>query len=330
MNKRITATAVEKMRRWAKQHARDTSVSYNQALEQAARDAGFASWHEVQAAVQAADASPVLVDLPVDPALPPNFDSTANERRSKAELDSWWLRPFAQTRPDGRLDVRCLDGGAWDRATYYGTAKDLDEAREIARAKLNAWQAVRDQPIALLGDSAYLLVLEPNRPGMPRPVLFTSGSHDDLKAVLARWDEMRGRDPEAARLALQAVRERSASVPTYEAVERALGRAIASSRGHVDGAAVEIEEVALVCTIHAFGGANADVQFTLPELASYLWAFGIDQQNVADAFARARRLHFDGRPVIAAATSTDRDGVAHWNARLSPTRWLVARGFRKF
>lgn len=330
MNKPITATAVEKMRRWAKQHARDTSVSYNQALEQAARDAGFTSWHEVQAATKTAEASSAVLDLAVDPELPPNFDDTSNESRPKDELDAWWLRPFVQTRPDGRLDVRCLDGGAHDRATYYGTARDLEEARDIARTKLNAWLAVRDTPAVLLGDSAYLLILEPNRPGMPRPVLFATGGHDDLKAVLARWDETRGRDPEAARLAVQAVRERSARVPTYEAVERALGRGIASSLGHVDGAAVEIEEVALVCTIHAFGGANADVQFTLPELASYLWAFGIDQQNVADAFARARRLHFDGRPVIAAATSTDRDGLAHWNVRLSPTRWLVARGFRKF
>lgn len=330
MNKAITATAVEKMRRWAKQHARETPVSYNQALEQAARDAGFASWHEVQAAVQAAEASAALADLPVDPPLPPNFDSTANESRSKAELDAWWLRPFAQTRPDGGLDVRCLDGGAWDRATYYGTAKDLDEAREIARRKLDAWQAFRDRPAAMLGDAAYLLVLEPNRPGMPRPVLFAAGSQDDLKHVLARWDETRGRDPEAAQLALQAVRERSGRVPTYEPVERALARGTASSLCNVDGAAVEIEEVALVCTIHAFGGSDADVQFTLPELASYLWEFGIDQQNVADGFARARRLHFDGRPVIAAATSTDRAGVAHWNVRLAPTRWLVARGFRKF
>lgn len=330
MNKPITATAVEKMRGWAKQHARDTSVSYNQALEQAARDAGFPSWHEVHAAVQAADASPALVDLPVDPALPPNFDSTANERRSKAELDAWWLRPFAQTRPDGGLDVRCLDGGAWDRATYYGTAKDLNEAQEIARTKLEAWQAVRDRPAAMLGDSVWLLILEPNRPGMPRPVMFAAGSQDDLMQVLARWDETRTRDPEAAQLALQAVRERSARVPTYEAVERALGHGIARSLAHVDGAAVGIEEVALVCTIHAFGGANADVQFTLPELASYLWELGLEQQNVADAFARAQRLHFDGRPVIAAAASTHRDGVAHWNVRLSPTRWLVARGFRRF
>lgn len=330
MNKPITATAVEKMRRWAKEHARDSSISYNQALEQAARDAGFASWHKVQAAIKAAEASPALLDLPIDPALPPNFDSTANERRSKAELDSWWLRPFAQSRPDGGLDVRCLDGGAWDRATYYGTAKDLDEAREIARTKLAAWQAIRDRPVAMLGESVFLLILEPNRPGMPRPVLFAAGTQNDLKQVLARWDETRARDPEAAKLAVQAVRERSARVPSYEAVERALARGLASSLRHADGAGVQVEEVALVCALHSFGSANADVRFTLPEMATYLWEFGVDQQNVDEVFARARRLQFEGRPVIEEASRTSRDGVDHWNVRLAPTRWLVARGFRKF
>lgn len=330
MNKPITATAVEKMRRSAKQHARDTSVSYNQALEQAARDAGFASWHEVQAAVQAADASPALMDLPVDPALPPNFDSTANERRSKAELDSWWLRPFAQAHADGTLDVRCLDGGAWDRPTYYGTAKDLDAARELARSKLAAWQGFRDQGAVLLGESAQLVILEPNRPGMPRPVLFAAGSSEDLRGVLARWKETRERDPEAARLAVAAVRERSARVPSYEAVERALARGLASSLRHADGAGVQLEEAALVCALHSFGSANADVQFTLPEMATYLWEFGVDQENVDEVFARARRLQFEGRTVIEEASRTSRDGVDHWNVRLAPTRWLVARGFRKF
>lgn len=330
MNKPITATAVEKMRRWAKEHARSTSVSYNQALEPAARDAGFASWHEVQAAIRAAEGPPALMDLPVDPALPPNFDSTANECRSKAELDSWWLRPFAQSRPDGGLDVRCLDGGAWDRATYYGTAKDLDEAREIARTKLAAWQAIRDRPVAMLGESVYLLILEPNRPGMPRPVLFAAGSQNDLKQVLARWDETRTRDPEAAKLAVQAVRERSARVPSYEAVERALARGLASSLRHSDGAGVHVEEAALVCALHSFGSANADVRFTLAEMATYLWESGVDQQNVDEVFTRARRLQFEGRPVIEEASRTSRDGVDHWNVRLAPTRWLVARGFRKF
>lgn len=330
MDKPITATAVEKMRRWAKQHARETSVSYNQALEVAARDAGFASWHEVQEAVKAATPPPEAADLPIDPALPPNFDNTANESRSKAELDAWWLRPFAQSRPDGTLDVRCLDGGAWDRPTYYGTARDLAEAQEIARTKLRAWQAIRDRPAVMLLDSAYLLILEPNRPGMPRPVLFAAGSHDDLTRVLARWDETRTRDPEAAQLAVQAVRDRSARVPSYDAVARALERGTAASLRQGDGAEAEIEEVALACAAHAFGGSNADVHFTLPEMATYLWEFGVDEQNVEQVLARARRLQFDGRPVIAEAESTIRDGVAHRKVRLAPTRWLVARGFRQF
>lgn len=329
MNKPITVTAVEKMRRWAKQHARDTSVAYSQALEQAARDAGFASWHQVQERVKTGEQSPPA-ELPVDPTLPPNFDSTRNESRTKAELDAWWLRPFAQTRPDGTFDVRCLDGGAWDRATYYGIAKDLAEAQEIARTKLAAWQEIRDRPAVLLGSTAYLLILEPNRPGMPRPVLFSAGTRDELAQVLARWDETRTRDPEAAQLALHAVRERSARVPSYEAVERALERGVAGTLRHADGAAVSIEGVAIVCAIHSFGSAGAGVHFTLPEMAQYLWAFGLSLENVEAAFARARQLQFEGRSVIAEASSTLQDGVEHWRVRLAPARWLVARGFRKF
>lgn len=330
MNKPITATAVEKMRRWAKQQAREASVGYSQALEQAARDAGFASWHEVQESVTADDQSAEAVDLPVDPALPPEFDNTANESRSKAELDAWWLRPFAQSRADGSLDVRCLDGGAWDRPTYYGTAKDLAEAQDIAQSKLKFWQEVRDRPAVMLGESSYLLILEPNRPGMARPVLFSAGSHHDLTQVLARWEETRGRDPVSAQLAVQAVRERSAQVPTYAAVQRALERGVAGGLRQQDGTAVDVEEVALVCAVHAFGGAGADVQFTLPEMTHYLWEFGFDETNVDAILVRAQQLQYEGRAVIVEATSTNRDGLARWKVRLAPTRWLAARGFRKF
>lgn len=81
--------------------------------------------------------------------------------------------------------------------------------------------------------------------------------------------------------------------------------------------------------MHAFGGGG-DVQFTLAEMAHYLWEFGFDEENVDAFFARARKLEYEGRAVIAEPTSTNRDGLAQWNVRLAPTRWLVARGFRKF
>ena len=100
------------------------------------------------------------VGVPFNPTLPPDFDDTPNERRP-ASHRQWWNRPFispyttetwdahyAQLAegvqrewansgraqwmaawPSGiRYDVRCLDGGAWDRSTNWGSFATLDEA----------------------------------------------------------------------------------------------------------------------------------------------------------------------------------------------------------
>ena len=325
MNKPITATAVERMRRWARQHARDTSVPYGRALEQAARDAGFASWHEVRRAAKAAAAAGAS-DLPVDPELPPNFDQTANEDRSKAELDAWWLRPFAQTSPDGALDVRCLDGGAWDRPTFYGTAKDLDEARALADAKLARWQEIRDTPAVLLLDDGGLLTLEPNRPGMPRPVLLAAGSQDALRRVLANWEQLCAADPQTAQILVRSARDRSARVPSYDQVQAAFRRAVAEGLAHPDGSPVAVQEVALLLGLHAFADpVGAEVRFTLPELAHYLWEFAVEQANVGALFERAQLLRAGGSPVIVTVAGARRDEIDHWVVRLAPSRWLKAR-----
>ncbi|SFC82877.1 hypothetical protein SAMN05428997_11247 [Bosea sp. CRIB-10] len=77
--------------------------------------------------------------IPLDPKLPKAFDATANEDRSKAQLDQWWDRPYGVTRADGRIDVRCLNGGTWDRSTYLGTAADYDAACALAEAKQAEW-----------------------------------------------------------------------------------------------------------------------------------------------------------------------------------------------
>jgi hypothetical protein len=93
----------------------------------------------------------VLADVPVDPELPPDFDSTPNDARPAGHA-VWWDRPYIVTNtlgdghtegtraawlavwPSGtRYDVRCLDGGAWDRSTSWGSFATLDEA--IARAR---------------------------------------------------------------------------------------------------------------------------------------------------------------------------------------------------
>lgn len=88
---------------------------------------------------------------PINPELPKNFDSTPNDARP-ASHQRWWNRPYIQTStaadlglegealerwmdhwPSGtRYDVRCLDGGAWDRSTNWGSYATLEEALAAA------------------------------------------------------------------------------------------------------------------------------------------------------------------------------------------------------
>jgi len=326
MDKPLTATAVEKMRRWAKQRAREAAIPYGKALEDAARAAGFSSWHHVRKAIKAAAGNPDDAQLPVDPVLPADFDSTPNEQRSQAELDTWWLRPFVQTRPDGSLDVRVLDGGAWDRATYYGTAKDMEEARAIARAGLERWQKVRDTPFVFMGRGSLLVVLEPNRPGMPRPVLFAGGTGEAVAAFRGRWAELSERDPQSAALMLRAARERSARIPTYDQVESAAARAADCGLVAQSGRAPEFQELALLVTLFSLRERDgSQVRFTLPELSLYMWEFGVDEGNVQDVFARAQELQVDGSRAITDSKREFRDGLDHWTVRLGSYRWLPAR-----
>lgn len=106
----------------------------------------------------------------VNPKLPKNFDNTPNDSRPSHHQKFWGL-PFVQTMstddwdrhyadrtdewadagrsewakkgrknwlkvfPDGkRYEVRCLDGGAWDRCTWWGHFTNLDEAIDCAYA----------------------------------------------------------------------------------------------------------------------------------------------------------------------------------------------------
>lgn len=73
----------------------------------------------------------------IDPKLPARFDNTPNEKRPDSQT-KWWAFPFIVT--DGEAyETRCLDGGAWDRSTSWGTFAKLSEA--VARAKTaNIWR----------------------------------------------------------------------------------------------------------------------------------------------------------------------------------------------
>ncbi|MDO9236205.1 MAG: hypothetical protein Q7U28_09270 [Aquabacterium sp.] len=109
--------------------------------------------------------------LLIDPVLPSDFDNTPNEERSKEDLDQWWDQPFAVSRVDGSFEVRCLDGGCWDRSTSYGLAKDLIAASMLAETKLAQWQKIRAEPVAALTGSGCQVMRMPQRPDEDSVVL---------------------------------------------------------------------------------------------------------------------------------------------------------------
>lgn len=118
--------------------------------------------------------------IPVNPVLPKNFDCTDNERRPASHLP-WVHTPYIETTsvedldaqyagrtddyadearsswiegrktwmnawPTGtRYDVRCLDGGAWDRPTCWGMFPSLEEAIRCVNEG-PAWRRERAKP----------------------------------------------------------------------------------------------------------------------------------------------------------------------------------------
>jgi len=89
--------------------------------------------------------------IPFNPRLPRDFANTPNDRRP-ATHHRWWYRPYIETYtsspaepghekwiehwPAGiRYDVRCLDGGAWDRPTCWGMFATLHEAIHCAQSR---------------------------------------------------------------------------------------------------------------------------------------------------------------------------------------------------
>lgn len=81
----------------------------------------------------------------VNPVLPKAFSDTANEARPERHM-VWWDVPFIETatgddpawvahwKGNTRYDVRCLDGGAWDRPTCWGMFATLAEAVQCAKS----------------------------------------------------------------------------------------------------------------------------------------------------------------------------------------------------
>lgn len=102
--------------------------------------------------------------IPLDPKLPKTFNTTPNDARSKAQLDQWWDRPYGLTLSDGRIEVWCLNGGAWDRSTLLGVAENYDVACALAESKQAEWLKFRERPCAVLDADQVLVVRQAQRP----------------------------------------------------------------------------------------------------------------------------------------------------------------------
>ena len=193
LRKPATNTLVAKLKKTAKQLVSD-QLSYTDALNQQAMLAGYVDWRELAMANGARNAEEGSEFL-LDPVLREDFDDTPNEERTKAELDKFWCKPFILSRDDGRFAVRCLDGGAWDRSTNYGVAATLEEAKELARAKLKSWLQITAQPVACYrsgSDGLVDLMVMNHRPDEEPQIVASGLKSQNAGAEIKRYMEMLG------------------------------------------------------------------------------------------------------------------------------------------
>lgn len=149
--------------------------------------------------------------IPLDPKLPETFDDTPNDQRSKEQLDAWWDHPFGVTLPDGRIEVRCLNGGAWDRATHLGTVANYDQACVLAAEKQAAWLKFREEPSFMKASSKLAVIIMPQRPDQEMKRLVEVDTPEEAAAYLR------------------------AHFPDHSPKEEKQGDAAAVAREHVDG-----------------------------------------------------------------------------------------------
>ncbi|ABE46932.1 hypothetical protein Bpro_5060 (plasmid) [Polaromonas sp. JS666] len=177
-----TNSLLTRAKREAKQNT-TPDKPYTQALDEQAQMAGYPDWRTLAMANGLRNAHEGD-DIPLDPVLPPNFDQTPNEDRSEKELDKWWNKPFIVSRSDGSFEARALNGGAWDRSTYLGTAATVEEARALARIKQKEWIEITSQPIACMrADGLVDLVIMATRPDWENTVLASALQPDEVNAV---------------------------------------------------------------------------------------------------------------------------------------------------
>lgn len=272
MDKPITQTALARMRRAAKELARSSGLAYTAALDRSAQAEGFTNWNAARLAAQTSpvDDGPRL-DLPVDPHLPPDFYNTPNEDRSAQELADWWMRPYLVSMEGRGYDVRCLDGGAWDRPTFWGDADTLDTARALAASRLEQARRRQDTPVVLLHDGAYLAVLHESRPGAPMAVLHAAATSQQIARWFEDFEQLRERDPKQAGQLIARARRRAGIVADLPVP------AAASSRREL------LAQAWLLSIAAAWREPSGRTTFTVPEVGSYLAGWGLTCADVAGA-----------------------------------------------
>ncbi|EQB8044673.1 hypothetical protein ACV1CZ_20010 [Aeromonas caviae] len=93
-----------------------------------------------------AELSGVIDGIPVNPAVPPARD-IPNEERSVEELMFWWRQPFLEWHKNGHWEIRCLDGGAWDRPSFLGDHQELASALALAKLPTRAYAIIERQAV---------------------------------------------------------------------------------------------------------------------------------------------------------------------------------------
>ncbi len=102
-------------------------------------------------------ADDLIEGILLNPRLPAGFDDTDNKCRPP-EHAIWWGVPyivshrnsnpdpkFLEAFPAGiRYELRCLDGGAWDRSTWWGSFSTV----QLAAAGAKGRETFRIMPVA--------------------------------------------------------------------------------------------------------------------------------------------------------------------------------------
>lgn len=95
--------------------------------------------------------------------------------------------PGDATHPSGKIHVRCLNGGSWDRSSALGIADRYEDACALAEAAQAKWVSRREEPeFKVIGDGTFALVRPAQRPDTDEITIETFASLDDAQKYMNR------------------------------------------------------------------------------------------------------------------------------------------------